>query len=189
MCKLIKQELEDDSASLSTYLILETLSWRVENMKTSINTLCGQLKDIAERISRKRTEIRTKYQVPIDALLENQWVSLLINDSDPIGTIKPPFDNDILWKKYAWKIGSSDKMKYIMFEMNPSPKDKEAYFKFEDIESIRKTIESVYTDLCNSAYVPIHNLCKESLSRVQNYTTLQTYIENLINNKQDDTDR
>lgn len=189
MCKLIKQELEDDSASLSTYLILETLSWRVENMKTSINTLCGQLKDIAERISRKRSEIRTKYQVPIDALLENQWVSLLINDSDPIGTIKPPFDNDILWKKYAWKIGSSDKMKYIMFEMNPSPKDKEAYFKFEDIESIRKTIESVYTDLCNSAYVPIHNLCKESLSRVQNYTTLQTYIENLINNKQDDTDR
>ncbi len=187
LCKMIKKELTSDIDSLSTYLIMETLTWRIESMKTSMNTLCVQLKDIADRISRKRDEIRSKYQVPIDALLEDKLVTILVNDCEPIGSIKPPFNNDILWKKYAWKIGSSDKLKYVLFEMNPSPKDKEAYFKQEDVKIIRNLIDSIYVELCKNSYIPIHNLCKEKVSQVQAYKTMQGYIEKLINNIQDDT--
>ena len=187
LCKLIKTELSTDTDSLSTYLILETLTWRIENMKTSMNTLCGQLKDIADRISRKRDEIRSKYQVPVDALLKDKLVALLVNETDPIGTIKPPFDNDIFWRKYAWKVGSSDKLKYVLFDKNPSPNDKEAHFKIEEVDVIRKSIESIYVDLCNSAFKPIHELCIEKVNQVQAYKTMQEYVTNLINNPHNDT--
>ena len=187
LCKLIKTELATDQDSLSTYLILETLTWRVENMRTPMNTLCGQLKDIADRISRKRDEIRSKYQVPVDELLKDKIVSLLVNETEPIGTIKPPFDNDILWRKYAWKVGASDKLKYVLFDKNPSPKDKEAYFKVEEVDVIKKSIESIYDDLCNSAFKPIHDLCIEKVNQVQAYKTMQEYVTNLINNVSDDT--
>jgi hypothetical protein len=189
LCRLIKKELVEDGTSLSTYLLLETISWRIENMKTSINTLCSQVVDLSKRLTQKREAIRTKFQVPIDDMLKDKLVSLLVNESDPIGNIKPPFDNDILWRKYAWKIGSLDKIKYILFDMNPSPKDAVGYFKFEDIESIKKSIESIYSEMVNNAFMPIQNLCSEKCDEIDSYQKMLTYVSNLINNVQDDTDR
>ena len=189
LCTLVKKELSEDGTSLSTYLILETITWRIENMRSSVTTLCAQLKDISERLARKRTEIRAKHQDVIDNLLENHLVALLVNESDPIGNIKPPFNNDILWKKYAWKIGNTEKMKYVLFEMNPSPKDSSAYFKFEDVESIKKSIDSIYADMEKNAFTPIQELCSEKQMQVNAYNDMLSFVSNLINNNQDDTDK
>lgn len=189
LCRLIKKELVEDGASLSTYLLLETVSWRIENMKTSINTLCSQVVDLSNRLTQKRENIRAKYQVPIDDMLKDKLVSLLVNESEPIGNIKPPFDKDILWRKYAWKIGALDKIKYILFDMNPSPKDTAGYFKLEDIESIKKSIESIYSEMVNDCFIPIQDLCSEKCNEIDSYQKMLNYVSNLINNVQDDSDR
>ena len=78
-------------------------------------------------------------------------------------------------------------MKYVLFDKNPSPNDKEAHFKIEEVDVIRKSIESIYVDLCNSAFKPIHELCIEKVNQVQAYKTMQEYVTNLINNPHNDT--
>ena len=80
-------------------------------------------------------------------------------------------------------------MKYVLFEMNPSPKDSSAYFKFEDVESIKKSIDSIYADMEKNAFTPIQELCSEKQMQVNAYNDMLSFVSNLINNNQDDTDK